>query len=39
MKELFADYKETQKMIYNEIPSFEQIIDCLKLLQDEIHNL
>lgn len=39
MKELFADYKETQKMIYNEIPSFEQIIDYLKLLQNEIHNL
>ena len=39
MKELFADYKETQKMIYNKIPSFEQIIDCLKSLEEEIHNL
>lgn len=39
MKELFDDYKETQNMIYNKIPSFEQIIACLKSLEEEIHNL
>ncbi len=39
MKELFNDYNETKKMIYNKIPTFEQIIDCLKSLEEEIHNL
>ena len=34
-----ADYKIMQNMIYGDYPQFEEVLSCLKQLQDEIHNL
>ena len=34
-----ADYKTMQNMIYGDYPQFEEVLSCLKQLQDEIHNL
>lgn len=37
--ELRKDYKAMENMIYGDIPSFEEIIEYLHVLQDEIHAL
>lgn len=37
--ELLKDYKAMYNMIYGNIPEFEEIIEFLKILQDEIHSL
>ncbi len=39
LDELREDYKAMENMIYGRVPEFDDIIDFLKLLQDEIHSL
>ena len=34
-----ADYKEMQEMFFCEYPDFDKIIDVLRKLEDELHNL
>ena len=34
-----SDYAAMKNMIYGEYPSFEEVIECLKQLQEEIHSL
>ena len=39
MAELRKDYKKMQLMIYGDPLSFDDIMDSLKTLEDEINNL
>lgn len=39
INELRKDYDAMSNMIYGIYPSFDEIINCLKKLQEEIHNL
>lgn len=39
LKELFQDYEAMKNMIYGPKPEFDEIIECLKNLEKEIHQL
>ncbi len=39
MKELRADYRKMEIMIFGEVPSFDEIIRALHKLEDEINNM
>ena len=39
MSALKSDYAAMKNMIYGEYPSFEEILDCLKALEKEVHIL
>lgn len=36
---LKSDYAAMKNMIYGEYPSFEEILDCIKTLEEEVHKL
>ncbi len=39
VEDLQKDYEAMRNMIYGEYPDFDKIMECLELLEEEIHNL
>ena len=39
LKELERDYANMREMIYGDIPDFDEVLECVKLLEEEINSL